>query len=83
MILGIEDKSKENIAFSVESIVLIKKDPESEEHCLLYLAHIGGVAVRVHFTPAEFVSQIGGAMDQMQGRANLLGLMQPPGRPKQ
>lgn len=83
MILGIEDKSKENFAFSVESIILIKKDPESAEHCLLYLAHIGGVSVRVHFTPAEFVSQIGGVMDQMQGRANLLGLMQPPGRPKQ
>ena len=83
MILGIEDKSKENFAFSVESIILIKKDPESAEHCIVYLAHIGGVPVRIHYTPAEFVSQIGSAMDSLQGRASLLGLMQPPGRPKQ
>lgn len=81
MIIGIEDKSKENIAFSVESIVLLVKDPESPEHSLLYLAHIG-VPARIHFTPAEFLTQIGAALDQMQGRAALLGMARGP-HPKQ
>ena len=74
MIIGIEDKSKDNFAFSVDSIILLKADPESAEHCLLYLAHIGGLPARIHFTPDEFMKQIGAVLDQVQGRAALLGM---------
>jgi len=74
MIIGIEDKSHENIAFCVEELVLLKSDPDSPEHCLLYLAHIGGLFVRIHFTPEEFMKQIGAVLDQAQGRDKLLNM---------
>jgi hypothetical protein len=74
MIIGIEDKSNQNFAFSVDSIILLKADPDSTEHCLLYLAHINGVPARIHFSPDEFMKQIGAVLDQVQGRAALLGM---------
>ena len=78
MILGIEDKDKKTQAFSVESIVAVGPD-EDPEYTLLYLAHINGMPLRFHFTVPEFMQQIGAALEQIQGRAALLGMAKGQG----
>ena len=75
MIIGIEDNSKQNFAFSVEALILVV--PTGDESCTIYVGPAGTPA-KIHLTPAEFMTRIGAALDSMQGRANLLGMARGP-----
>jgi hypothetical protein len=77
MMIGLEDNSKQNVAFNLEALIAVV--PEGEQHSNLYFAHVNGTPVRVHLTPSEFMSRIGAALESMQGRAALLGMARGPG----
>lgn len=72
MMIGLADNSNVNVAFAIEAIILITAD--GAEHSVLHFG-VPGVTTRVHLTPSEFMSKIGSALEQMQGRAALLGMM--------
>ena len=81
MIIGFEDNSKMSVACAVEALLLVI--PDGPEHSLLYVAHNAGIPAKVHLTPAEFMTKVGAALEQMQGRAHLLGMAHGAGVPRQ